>query len=302
MISIMSKTYLSWVDKHIDKSKFAGKNVFVTGGNSGVGFEFAKFCAYLGSNIFLLCRSTEKGEKAKEEILSLYPNTKVEIIRLDLADLSSIEECADKVKRVDVDIFLNNAGVFRLPKSTTKDGFEITMGTNFLGTYYLNYLLVPYFSGLNHKVKVGFMSSIGAYFARIHFDDFFDEKRKYKKFRVYCNSKLAMNSIYDKYSEDESIKNMSFVLTHPGITYTPLISKAYRVKWFHALARGFMKLVWHSPAKAALSALKGFESESNIKIGPRALFATTGYPHRWTIKKYKKSAAIIETADKLLNL
>ena len=302
MIFSMSKTYLSWVDKHIDKSKFAGKNVFVTGGNSGVGFEFAKFCAYLGSNIFLLCRSLDKANKAKEEILSLYPESKVSIIHLDLADLSSIEECVKEVKKLDVDIFLNNAGVFRLPKSTTKDGFEIIMGTNFLGTYYLNYLLMPYFASLNHKVKVGYMSSIGAYFARLKLDDFFSEKQKYKKFRVYCNSKLALNSIYDKYSEDKNIKNISFVLTHPGITYTPLIFKAYKAKWFHACARAFLKVMFHTPTKAALSALKGFESDKSIKIGPRALFGTTGYPHKWTIKKYKKSTEIIEIADKLLNL
>jgi len=299
----MAKSYLSWVDKNIDRNNFKNKNVFVTGGNSGVGFEFAKYSAYLGSNIFLLCRSLEKAEKAKEEILSLYPHTKVTILRLDLADLSSIEECAKEIKKYDVDIFLNNAGVFRLPKSTTKDGFEITMGTNFIGTYYLNYLLIPYFKSLNKKVKVGYMSSIGAYFARINFEDFFEnKKKKYHKFRVYANSKLAMNSIFDKYAENEEYKNMTFVLTHPGITYTPLIYKAYKLKWFHALARGFMKLVWHTPAKAALSALKGFDSETTIKIGPRALFATTGYPHRWKIKKYKKSAEIIKNADKLLNL
>ena len=296
----MKNKYLRYVDKHISRSYFESKNVFITGGNSGVGFELAKYCAYLGSNVFLLCRSKEKADKAIKEIKELYPTSNVDFIPLDLADLNSIKECANMVKKYDVNMFVNNAGVFRLPKGETKDGFEITMGTNFIGVYYLNYLLMPYFKSLNHKVNVEIMSSIAAKLTKIDFDDFFS-LTKYKKFKVYARSKLALNSIFDKYVEENN-ENINLILTHPGITYTPLILKAYKNKVFHAIARGFMKVAFHSASKAALSALKGLSLDKTNKIGPRGIFGISGYPGKWIIRKYKKSDKVIEVANSLLNI
>eukprot|EP00983_Pelagomonas_calceolata_P059555 1145963-Pelagomonas_calceolata.AAC.3 len=54
-------------------------------------------------------------------------DAKVESIRLDLADLSSIVECyknLSKQNKLVFDVLLNNAGVMACPKMTTKDGFE----------------------------------------------------------------------------------------------------------------------------------------------------------------------------------
>ena len=299
-ILIMSKNYLGWIDKNIDKQKFENRNVFITGGNSGVGFELAKYCAYLNANVFLLCRSLDKAQAARKEIISEYPRAKVNIIRLDLADRSSIEECVNEIKKHDVNMFMNNAGVFRLPKSYTKDGFEIVMGTNFLGTYYLNYLLMPYLSSLPHKVNVSFMSSIGAKLARINLNDIFMDK-KYKKMKIYFNSKLAMNCIYDNFV-DENIENINFSLTHPGVTYTPLINKGYKTRWFHALAKGFMKVAFHSSKKAALSGLKALEMNKQCKIGPRGLFGISGYPGKWRMRRYKHSEDLIRIANDLLKI
>ena len=63
----------------------------------------------------------------------------VEVAHLDLADLTSVRKFADSVDTVDV--MVTNAGVLGLPLTRTADGFEIHMGTNYLGHFALTCLL-----------------------------------------------------------------------------------------------------------------------------------------------------------------
>ena len=294
----MDKKYLNWINKNINKNEFKNKNIFITGGNSGIGLALAKYCAYLEANVFLLCRSKIKAESAIKEILESFPYSKVEFLPLDLASLNSIKECAELIKKYDVDMFINNAGVYHLPKSKTADGFEITMGTNFLGTYYLNNLLIPYFQNLGHTIKVCFVSSLTSKYAHIDVNDLFMDK-KYNKMKIYSRSKQAMNCVYYHYVE-KNIKDIYFVLSHPGVAYTPLIKKGYKNNLFQSTAKCFMRLVFHSPEKAALSPLYGLALNKTCTIGPKHLFGAVGYPHKWKIKKYKKMTQVIEKADELL--
>merc|ERR1711983_290095 len=64
---------------------------------------------------------------------------------MDLASLKSIKKCADRLNRdLDrIDILLNNAGVMARPPSKTEDGFEMQIGTNHFGHFYLTNLLLP---------------------------------------------------------------------------------------------------------------------------------------------------------------
>lgn len=295
----MKSKNFTWIDKNIEKYNFQNKNVFITGGNSGIGFELAKQCAYLKANLFLLCRNIKKAEDAKLNILNEFPNTKISIIECDLASLKSIEKATEEIKKFDVDFFVNNAGVYRLPKGTkTNENLEIIMGTNFIGTYYLNSLLFPYFSSLNHKVKILFETSITSKFKKIKYNEF-SEDFPYKPFKLYAKSKLGVNCIFD-YFVEKNAAYLSFSLAHPGATYTPLINKGYKNKIFRLAAKGFMKVFFHSPSKASLCLLKGLDIEANNKIGPRGLFEISGYPHLWKIREYKKTAEVIAFADQIL--
>ena len=56
----MNKRYLKWIDKNI-KTDLVNKTILITGANSGIGFEVAKYCAYLKMNIIMAVRNTDKG-------------------------------------------------------------------------------------------------------------------------------------------------------------------------------------------------------------------------------------------------
>ena len=64
---------------------------------------------------------------------------------MDLASLASISACVERLKKSveKVDILVNNAGVMMCPLSKTEDGFEMQIGTNHFGHFYLTNLLLP---------------------------------------------------------------------------------------------------------------------------------------------------------------
>ena len=107
--------------------------------------ETAKFLAAEGWNLALARRDTEKARVVGEEISAAAPAVTVETLHLDLASLDSIRSFAAELSRgrERLDLLVNNAGVFCDTRRRTTDGFEMTIGVNFLGTLALTRLLVP---------------------------------------------------------------------------------------------------------------------------------------------------------------
>ena len=72
------------------------------------------------------------------------PSCKVEFIRLDLADRSSIASFASSIPFDTVDYLINNAGIMAIPtRKVTKEGLEMQWAINHLGHFYLTHLLWP---------------------------------------------------------------------------------------------------------------------------------------------------------------
>jgi protochlorophyllide reductase len=124
------------------------KTILMTGSNSGIGLEAAKKLAAAGHTLILPCRTMDKAVATVQEIggKNCIP------AECDLADLSSIQKFGSELPSLlgtgtKLDIACLNAGLARATGATdvarTKDGFELTVGTNHLGHFYLNSLLLP---------------------------------------------------------------------------------------------------------------------------------------------------------------
>src|SRR5258705_4965303 len=81
---------------------------------------------------------------------------------------------------------INNAGVMAPPLTRTADGFELQFGTNHLGHFALTNLLLDHVTG-----RVVTVSSTGHRMGRIDFDDLNWERKAYRTWRAYGQSKLA---------------------------------------------------------------------------------------------------------------
>jgi NAD(P)-dependent dehydrogenase (short-subunit alcohol dehydrogenase family) len=123
--------------------------------------------------------------------------------------------------RQPVDLLINNAGVMIPPLSRTADGFELQFGTNHLGHFALTNLLLPNVTGRVVTVSSGAHRS-----GRIDFDDLNWERKRYRAWRAYGQSKLA-NLLFTAELQRRLTEAGSPVLSmaaHPGYAATNLQS------------------------------------------------------------------------------
>jgi NAD(P)-dependent dehydrogenase (short-subunit alcohol dehydrogenase family) len=121
----------------------------ITGGHSGIGLECAKQLASVPRyNLVLAGRSTDQMETVAQQLRTDY-DIKVITLELDTSSLSSVRNAATKFRamldRDEVDSFqallCNAGGYFGGPLSYSKDGYETTFATNYLGHFLLIQLL-----------------------------------------------------------------------------------------------------------------------------------------------------------------
>ncbi|MEI6867208.1 MAG: SDR family NAD(P)-dependent oxidoreductase [Actinomycetes bacterium] len=111
-----------------DIPDLAGKRFLITGGTSGLGRASAMELARHGADVTITARSAQKGERAISEI------GRASFLQLDLTDLASVRTAAATITE-SFDVVILNAGVMATPLKSTKDGFELQMGTNHLGHF-----------------------------------------------------------------------------------------------------------------------------------------------------------------------
>ncbi|MFC1408348.1 SDR family oxidoreductase [Streptacidiphilus sp. N1-12] len=203
-----------------------GKFAVVTGANSGTGKEAARRLAAAGARVVLAVRTVAKGEQARAEILAQHPDARLEVRRIDLADLASVQEFADGLIAggTPLDLLLNNAGVMAPPtRMTTADGFELQLGSNFLGPFALTVRLLPLLLAARSP-RVATMSSGTANYGRIHFDDLQSERRRYSANLAYAQSKLADLMLTQQLAAVAAERGWDLLSTgaHPGYTRTNL--------------------------------------------------------------------------------
>ena len=203
-----------------DIPDLAGRTAIVTGASSGIGLETAKALSARGARVVLAVRDAARGEAAAAALAG--PGTH-EVRLLDLASLESVRAFADDWQGQPVDLLINNAGVMIPPLSRTKEGFELQFGTNHLGHFALTNLLLPCVTG-----RVVTVSSGAHRAGRMDFDDLNWERKRYRPWRAYGQSKLA-NLLFTAELQRRLTEAGSKVLSvaaHPGYAATNLQSQS----------------------------------------------------------------------------
>jgi len=211
----------------------SSKTMIVTGGNSGLGLSAVKALTSKGAKVIMASRSVTKAENARREVLKTNPDAKIDIMELDLADLSSIHNFSDQFhKRYSkLDILFNNAGIMMVPYGLTKDGFEKQTGTNHLGHFALTGLLLDVLKSTPQS-RVVTVSSIAHKNGTMDTDDLlFENGKGYTPMKAYGRSKLS-NLLFayelQRFFEKNNIDCMS-LSAHPGVSDTNLFNHAMPV-------------------------------------------------------------------------
>eukprot|EP00116_Pleurobrachia_bachei_P013666 sb/3473928/ len=95
-----------------------GLTVVVTGGNSGIGAATVTDLAKRNANVIIASRTADSSNELINEIKKKYPNASVSFGHLDLASLESVQNFVDDLPVSNVDMLVNNAGIWGSPVPT----------------------------------------------------------------------------------------------------------------------------------------------------------------------------------------
>lgn len=276
------KNYDKWLE--LNTHLLTNQLAIVIGGTGSIGKEIVDYLLQLKAKVIIGARNIDKALAFKKQMQLKYPHSFIEVEYIDLADLDSIDkfQLAIDSKYQKADIFINNSGVYHLPFSYSKDGYEIHFATNALGSYYLSKKIIY---DLKINSKMVFVSSLAANYSEIDFSDIESLHIK-NKMKIYGRTKQIMNLNVVGMKSELKEHSIDVNLVHPGVCATDLFKNSHS-KLFMATIYPLMRIIFHSPKKAALSIIKGiFDcTEYNEWIGPRGILNMSGYPKHLKLSK-----------------
>ncbi|UAA40524.1 SDR family oxidoreductase [Paraneptunicella aestuarii] len=211
-------------------------NVVITGANRGIGLALTKHYLSRGDQVWALCRS------ASDEL----KDTQANIVEgVDVQDFNSLPKALAPLSQINIDILINNAGIFRNESlgDINVDSIEQQFKVNALAPLVITDLLV---NNMNSGSKLALITSrmgsisdngSGAYYG-------------------YRMSKAALNAAGMSLTQDLRSKEIAVAILHPGFVQTEMVnfngdisaddSAANLVKRIDALTMQNSGTFWHS--------------------------------------------------------
>lgn len=243
------------------------KVAIITGANGGMGYEEAKEALQQGYYTIMACYCPSRSEARRQQMIEETGHYDVEIMALDLSNLQSVRDFADKIKsKFDhIDILMNNAGTLETGLHTTVDGLERTVSVNYVGPYLLTRLLLPLMGKGGRIVN---MSSCSYVLGKLQFPEFFQRGRKgfWQRILVYANTKLAVTLFSFDLAKRVKGKGITVNAADPGVVNTKIIH--LQNKLLDPLADIFFRPFIRTPRQGAETAIRlMFDAENEGQTG-----------------------------------
>jgi NAD(P)-dependent dehydrogenase (short-subunit alcohol dehydrogenase family) len=269
------------------------KTVLITGATGGIGLETARALSDKGFHVLLHGRTLEKARRAADEI-----GGHVTPLHADLSDQSAIRHLADNVRanHPQLDVLINNAGVWNSEQELTAEGVEKTFAVNHLAYFLLTGLLHDHLLPKGRIICVASDSHKqikGVTFEDINLD------RNYHGLRSYAQSKLANVLFcyeYDRRKRDDT----TICAVQPGLVQTDIGLKGNT--WLHALAWRVRRRMGGNKTAAEGAATSIFLA-SVEDTPPSGLYWDDLHPKRSYSSSYSEheAAKLWEMSERLTN-
>ena len=234
----------------------------VTGASGSIGEAIAEALAQQGLPLILACRNMAKSEPVRQQIIEKTGNTDVELLTLDLASIHSILHFGEMLTNEGCSIkaLINNAGVMCKDFGQTTDGFETTVGVNYIGTVLLTQQLIPL---MHPGSRIVTTTSLTRYIGKIE-PSFFDSiPHGYKRFKAYSKSKLALTLYTARLAQELQPRGIAVNAADPGIVDSDMITMH---SWVDPLANLFFRPFISTPQQGAISAISAASFPDSSKI------------------------------------
>ncbi len=250
---IISEMIGGWTAKYTSPVYFTPDSIpdltdkvaIVTGANTGIGYHTALELARKNAQVIVASRNPSKGQEAVTRIQEATGNHHVRFLPLDLSSLASVRSFvqAFQALQLPLDMLILNAGIMKSPGAQfigknmtqgfelTQDGFEVHIGVNHIGHFYLTQLLRDSLiaSAPSRVVAVSSLAEQGAYQP----DGFRFELWKplnvehatamgYEDGMAYGQSKLANALFAKELAEQLKEYGITAYSCHPGIVVSEL--------------------------------------------------------------------------------
>ena len=195
-----------------------GKNILITGCNSGLGLESMRVLTMRGANVLGTARDLKKAKAACASV-----GGKTVPLACELADPTSVRACVAAVHALGLklDAVICNAGIMALPKRETAFGYELQFFTNHIGHFILVTGLLDVLADDGRVVMLSSDAHRRAPKGGIEFDNLSGE-RDYTAWKAYGQAKIA-NLLFAKelaarFAGTQKTANS----VHPGVIATNL--------------------------------------------------------------------------------
>ena len=190
------------------------KTILITGATDGIGLETAKILATKGHHLLIHGRDLAKLENTEKIISGLIAdNGRVESYICDLSRMSDVETFAKAIAKChsQLDVVINNAGIFRTADTFTGDGLDIRFAVNTFAPYLLTRRLLPL---LDPRARVVNLSSAAQ--SPVNLDALTGRATIPDQLNAYAQSKLAITmwstAMAHSFIDDGPI----FIAVNPG--------------------------------------------------------------------------------------
>ena len=230
------------------------RNVIITGGNAGIGFETAKEIARLGANVYIVGRDKIKVENAVQQLVADTGNKNINYFIANMSSQKSVRELATQIKSKlqKIDVLINNAGGVFPDFKLSEDGLEMTIATNHFAYFLLTTLLLDLVKKSDYARIVN-VASGSHYRGKIDFESF-TQNKGYFILKAYEQSKLA-NVLFSLDLADR-LKDTGVTVNclHPGFVKTDIGNKdtSWYAKLFWTLSSSIGGLSVKDGAKTSI--------------------------------------------------
>ncbi len=263
-----------------------GQTCLITGANSGIGKVMALEIAKEEAKVVMVCRSKERGEAARQEIVNESHSKSVELMLADLSSMQEVRNLAKEFKRNhdSLHVLINNAALWPNKRMLTVDGLEMQFAINHLSHFLLTNLLLDVIKSSAPARIVNVSSGLHRR-AKIDFDDLQAEKR-YRHMQVYGQTKLT--NVYFTHELAKRLKGTGVTVNSftPGMTATNL------GRYLSPIAQWFMKTF-------SKSAERGAETGVYLATSPEVEAVTGKYFANCKEVKSSKISYDVEIARRL---
>jgi retinol dehydrogenase 14 len=204
----------------------AMKTVLITGSTDGIGLQAAINLAKKGHHIIVHGRSSEKAERTAQSVREKSDNPKVSSLAGDFSSFEQVRKMATEInqKFSDLDILINNAGVYMTERKETRDGHEMTFQVNYLSPCLLTFLVLDTLRKKT-ETRIVNVASIAHQSAHLDLNDL--ENKKFDAYLAYANSKIE--NIYFTYMLAQKLMGTKITANclHPGVLQTKLLATGW---------------------------------------------------------------------------